>query len=135
MLPWLNIIARGQSVEATDAGHDKECYLLAQETPAKLFLHADFRRKHANLSAGFAQVVKSTSSQWQWAESEGVKGSTTIRTVEDCRRFLLRIRRLPVKAGIQTSFLKPPLKQLGASLAAPQGGPAARSKWPTRAAA
>ena len=131
LLPWINAIARGQSVQATDAGKDIEGYLPALERLAKLFLPADFRRKHVNLSAAFTQVVKSTGSEWRWAESEGETGSTTIRSVEDCRRFLLRIRSLPLKAGVQASFLKQPLGPPGEAPAVSQGGPEKRRQWPS----
>ena len=123
LLPWLNVVALGQSVQATDAGADRECYLPAIETPAKIFLHVDFRRKYGSLTTGLRLLARSTNSKWQLAELEGETGATTFQDAEDCRRFLLRIRRLPTKAGVHASFLKRPLSQPGAGLAASQGGP------------
>ena len=76
----------------------------AKETPAKLFLHPDFKQKHVAVVNGFTKAVKSTNSKWRVEESEGAD-STTIRNLEDVRRFLLGIRRLPMMAGLQASFL------------------------------
>ena len=58
LLPWLNVVALGQSVQATDAGGDIECYLPAIETPTKIFLHAEFRRIFGSLTNAFRLLVK-----------------------------------------------------------------------------
>ena len=146
LLLWLKIVAHGQSVRTTATGCSEECYLPAQETCAKLVLHKDFEQKHYNMSAALRREVLSTDSKWQLAKSEDETGSTTIRTLEDCRQFLLRMRRLPAMAGVQATFLKPQgaslaasrgvLKPPGASLAASHGGPRISSgRWPRRVAA
>ena len=145
LLLWLKIVAHGQSVRTTATGCSEECYLPAQETCAKLVLHKDFEQKHYNMSAALRRLIVSTDSKWQLPKSEDETGSTTIRTLEDCRRFLLCIRRLPAMAGVQAIFLKPSgaslaasrgvLKPPGASLAASRGGPLLSGRWPRRAAA
>ena len=130
--PWLKAVALGQSVTTDAAGGDTECYLPAMETPATIFLHRDFSLKYGTLTKSFRLLVRLSKCKWKLTASEGESGATTFHTAEDCRRFLLRIRRLPLKAGVQASFVKQPLSLPGGSPAASQGVPVRQSNWPSR---
>ena len=75
------------------------------ETPAKISFGDVFKSKHRSTYRLFQRTFCEKGSLWQQAEGDQVTTTAIINDLEDCRKFLLRVRRLSLVAGIETNLL------------------------------
>ena len=129
---WLGIIAYGRCAKEIGGSKRKQRHLPAYKNAMTLSFHDDFVKKHSTTHGGFMQVFSAKDSAWRQAKSIGATGSTTIRSLEDCRKFLLRARLLPQMAGVQATFLKRSSTTASEKAVAAIGFVPGASTWPKR---
>ena len=123
---WMNIIAYGLCAHEVGGGKAESQHLPAVQKPTKFLFGDGFARKHASTHALFQRLFRADGSAWKQAEASA-SAPVVINTLEDCRRFLLRVRRLPLVAGVSADFLDSSGKPLAAMKAGPRHG-----SWPKR---
>ena len=101
---WIKIVAHGLCAHEVGGGKAQLQHLPAIQQSAKFSFGAEFKRKHTTTHGLFKRLFREEGSAWQQAEASEA-ATAVINNLEDCRKFLLRVRRLPLVAGVATSFL------------------------------
>ena len=135
---WIEIVAHGLCAQEVGASKAELQHSPAIQKAMKLGFGSEFMKKHASTYAVFKRLFRSDDSAWQQVESSAT-AAVQIHSLDDCRKFLLRVRQLPLVAGVSASFLGLPAASPSASKGArattgclePTVGPG-HGTWPKR---
>ena len=113
-LVWLEVIARGLLVQ--DATGTKRRFSPAYlQVKAAAHFSEQFQQKQPALVERFTQFANMPKSQWKRADDADVKKAHVIKTLEEFRRLLLGIQRVPSNSMAFSTRFRPPSSRSGAA--------------------
>jgi len=92
---WLEVFARGLVVQKLDGGKKRRFSQAYNQVKAAVHFSAQFEENQPSLVQRFKDFANMRNSEWKLAAEEGQKNVHYIKTMEDFRRFLLVIQRVP----------------------------------------